>query len=94
MRHYKPTDGVPFTPNTREILDSLYAKPRPGSEADPQNVSFPYKEFVLFFIFMWLAYWPIARGFCWLILAIGYWFGVDGAVWPGPYTPYPPNLGF
>lgn len=94
MRHYTPEDGAPLTPNTREILDSLYAKPRPGSEAYSKDSGFPCKEFVLFFIFMWLAYWPLARGFCWLVLAVGYWCGADGAVWPGPYTPYPERLGF
>ena len=35
------------------------------------------------------VYYPLMRGICWLILAVGWWFGVDGAVWPGDYTPYP-----
>lgn len=35
------------------------------------------------------AYYPLMRGLCWLMLAAGYWCGADGAVWPGPYTPYP-----
>ena len=35
-----------------------------------------------------LLYYPIARGYCWLILVIAYWMG-DISVWPGPYTPHP-----
>ena len=37
-------------------------------------------------------YYPLMRGYCWLVLAIGYWCGTDGAVWPGPYTPYPEHF--
>lgn len=37
-------------------------------------------------------YYPLMRGYCWLVLVIGYWCGTDGAVWPGPYTPYPEHF--
>ena len=36
-----------------------------------------------------VLYYPLLRGYCWLVLAIAYWCGTDGSVWPGPYTPYP-----
>lgn len=39
-----------------------------------------------------VLYYPLMRGICWLILALAYWCGTDGAVWPGPYTPYPSDM--
>ena len=35
-----------------------------------------------------VLYYPIARGYCWLILVIAYRLGTCSE-WPGPYTPYP-----
>ncbi len=37
-----------------------------------------------------VAYWPIARGCAWLLLAVYCVVTGDRTYWPGPYTPYPP----
>ena len=41
---------------------------------------------------MMVLYYPLMRGYCWLVLAIAYVCGTDGSVWPGPYTPYPEHF--
>jgi len=92
MHHYESADKAWCSVSDQEILDNLYAKPWPDHDDRSKDSGFPTKEFILFAIFVFVAYWPIARGIAWLLLAIGYWCGADGAVWPGPYTPYPPDM--
>lgn len=41
---------------------------------------------------MMVLYYPLMRGYCWLVLAIAYVCGTDGSAWPGPYTPYPEHF--
>ena len=41
---------------------------------------------------MMALYYPLMRGYCWLVLAAAYFCGTDGSAWPGPYTPYPEHF--
>ena len=86
MQYIRPENRAPEAISTREILDSLYR--RPQCQAADHAPSFPVKEFLLGFLLTMALYYPIVRGYCWLVLVLAYAFGVD-SVWPGPYTPFP-----
>ena len=86
MRYCRAEREIPVF-NTQEILQSI--QPGSGYKACEQDRSFPVLPWLALVVLMYAAYWPIARAYCWLVLFLAYLFGVDGAAWPGPYTPFP-----
>lgn len=90
MKHIRPTGLTPKAIGTQAILDSLYSHPQ-QRDAGEDDFRFPARAFFLGFVLTLALYYPVVRGYFWLVLAIAYLVGTN-PTWPGPYTPYPPQF--